>query len=156
MATEEAGASAQDEMSGRAVIREVLETYFHGLDARREDLIAACFTDDAVATHHSGSDSEFTLAGAAEIARYFCGLMRTFKASHHAAGSHLIRVDGDTASVETFATAHVVATNDLVRVRGLRYVDALVRVGGRWRIHRRTHIPIWQYDVQAVPPHLPR
>ncbi|MCC6533375.1 MAG: nuclear transport factor 2 family protein [Burkholderiales bacterium] len=148
-------ARALAEMLAKAQVREVLESYFHALDAREEERLAACFTPDAVATHHSGSDSEFTLTGNAEIARYFVALMGTFDASNHNASNAVIRASGDSASADTFAIATVVAA-DRIRVRGLRYLDELVRSAGRWRIARRTHIPLWQYETAPVKPHLPR
>lgn len=143
------------ELVAKARVREVLESYFHSLDAREQDRLAACFTEDAVATHHSGSESEFTLTGNAEIARYFCELMRTFVASNHNASNVVIRIQGSTASADTFAIATVVGA-DRVRVRGLRYLDELIEVASGWRIRKRTHIPLWQYETQAVKPHLPR
>lgn len=143
------------ELVARTRVREVLESYFHGLDAREEDTIGACFTEDAVATHFSGSASEFTLSGNAEIARYLCELMRTFAASTHNASNVVIRIQGAVATADTFAIATVIAA-DRVRVRGLRYLDELVEVASRWRIRKRTHIPIWQYETRAVEPFLPR
>ena len=139
----------------KAAVREVLENYFHGLDAREEDRLAACFTDDAVATHHSGSDTEFTLTGGAAIARYFCGLLRTFTATNHTFSNSVIRVTGDTATGDTFAIAHVISDNR-VRVRGIKYLDELARVSQQWRICKRTHIQLWQYEAAAVKPFLPR
>ena len=143
------------ELVAKTRVREVLERYFHGLDAREQDTIAACFTEDAVATHHSGSESEFTLTGNAEIARYFCELMRTFTASNHNASNVVVRIQGATATADTFAIATVVGA-DRVRIRGLRYRDELLEVASRWRICKRVHIPIWQYETQAVKPFLPR
>ena len=139
----------------KAAVREALENYFHGLDAREENDLAACFTADAVATHHSGSDSEFTLTGGAAIARYFCGLLSTFTATNHALSNSVIRVTGDTASADTYAIATVVI-KQRVLVRGLRYLDELILVSGQWRIRKRTHIQLWQYEAEAVKPFLPR
>src|SRR6185503_20242822 len=85
----------------KAAVRETLENYFHGLDAREEDRLAACFTEDAVATHHKGSDSEFTLVGGDAIARYFCGLLSTFTATNHALSNSVIFFFNDTATAET-------------------------------------------------------
>ena len=139
----------------KAAVREVLEDYFHGLDAREEARLAACFTEDAVATHHSGSDTELTLLGGKAIAGYFCGLLSTFTATNHTLSNSVIRVTGDTATADTFAIAHVVI-DDRVRVRGIKYIDELVRVSQQWRICKRTHIQLWQYEAAAVKPFLPR
>ena len=139
----------------KAAVREVLENYFHGLDAREEDRLAACFTDDALATHHTGSESEFTLTGGAAIAHYFCGLLGRFTATNHALSNSVIQVTGDTAKADTYAIATVVIENR-VRVRGLKYVDELDRVSRHWRIRKRTHIQLWQYEADAVKPFLPR
>lgn len=42
-----------------------------------------------------------------------------------------------------------------VMVRGLRYLDRLVRTEGGWRIEHREQEALWQYDVPRVAPHLP-
>ena len=136
-------------------VREMLENYFQGLDAREEDRLAACFTEDAVATHHSGSDTEFTVSGGATIARYFSSLMPTFTATTHAACNSVVQLTGDTATASTFAIAHVV-DGGRVRVRGLRYIDELVQISRQWRIRKRMHIQLWQYEADAVKPFLPR
>jgi hypothetical protein len=144
------------EFVDKSKVREVLDNYFHGLDAREEGRLAACFTEDAVATHHSGSDTEFTLTGGAAIAQYFCTLMRKFTASNHTACNSVIELAHKTAAVNTFAIAHVVEGNR-VRIRGLKYVDELVQTdAGQWRIRKRTHIQLWQYEADAVKPFLPR
>ena len=150
-----ASAQTSSETIAKAQVREVLERYFHGLDGREKELIAACFTEGAVATLHSGSETEFTLTGNAEIARYFCALMQTFTASNHSVSNSVIRVTGHTATADTFAIATVVS-GSRVRVRGLRYLDELVHVSQQWRIRKRTHIPVWQYETEAVKPFLPR
>ena len=142
-------------LDDKAYVRDVLENYFHALDTRDEDRLRACFTDDAVVTHHHGSESEFTLSGSAEIARYFCNLMRKFTATSHARSNSVVDVAGDTATAATLATVHVVS-GDLVRVRGIKYVDELLRVDGGWRVNKRTHAQLWQYETAAVKPHLPR
>ena len=138
----------------KAAVREVLESYFHGLDAREESRLAACFTEDAVATHHKGSDSEFALTGGAAIASYFCRLMGAFTATNHTLGNSVIQVSGDKANADTFAIATVVIEGR-VRVRGIKYVDELVRTSRQWRICKRTHIQLWQYEADAVKPSLP-
>lgn len=154
-AAEERESESLSAFVDKARVREVLENYFHGLDARDEDRLAACFTDDAIATHHYGSETEFTLNGSAAIARYFYELMSKFTASSHSATSSVITVSGDTATADTFATVHVVS-GDRVRIRGIKYVDALTRVRGHWRISKRTHTQLWQYEAAAVKPFLPR
>jgi hypothetical protein len=40
-------------------------------------------------------------------------------------------------------------------VRGIRYIDDLVRTDGGWRIARREHRTLWQYDATRVEPHVP-
>jgi hypothetical protein len=36
-------------------------------------------------------------------------------------------------------------------VRAVRYLDEYVRREDGWRILRRRHLPLWQYDVPTVP-----
>jgi hypothetical protein len=139
----------------KAQVREVLENYFQGLDTRDETRLAACFTEDALAIHHSGSDTEFSLSGGAHIAHYFSTLMPKFLATTHACCNLVVQLNGDMASASTFAIAHVV-DGPRVRIRGLRYIDQLVRGSHAWRIQRRTHIQLWQCEADSVTPFLPR
>ena len=133
--------------TAEAAIRSLIERYFNALDRRDFAQLADCFTEDAQTTYLQGAwhcDGR-----AATVERLL--VMRQFPASTHSVGNVVIRTAGDEVRGEVFATAHLLATNGLVHVRGLRYVDRYVRKGMQWRIASRDHSAIWQYDVPAAP-----
>src|SRR5690606_29826382 len=44
------------------------------------------------------------------------------------------------------------ADGSLLLIRGIRYVDALVRTDAGWRIRHRSHEPLWESRQAALPP----
>ncbi len=137
-------------------IRRVLERYYFGIDTRDRDVVASCFTRDAQALYHKGFDTEVALSGNYGIADFLLERISVYSGTNHLASNTSVRIDGATAHAECHAIAHVVYAGD-VRIRGLRYVDDLVRAAdGAWRIARRTHIPLWQYHAAEVKPSIPK
>jgi hypothetical protein len=142
------GQLTRDPLADRLAIRETIERYFVGLDRRDGEWIAAAFTEDAEGEINAfGSKSVFK--GRAAFGNFAKG-MAQFASSNHALSNVRIVVNGDRASSDTFAIAHLLA-NDKIMVRGLQYVDDLVRESDGWRIARRTHRTLWQYDVPSTP-----
>ena len=63
-----------------------------------------------------------------------------------------IRLDGDSAFGEVYATAYVlidVGEGPRVLVRGLRYLDRYVRAGDGWLIGERRHNVDWMFEAPA-------
>lgn len=136
-------------------IRRVLERYYFGIDTRDRDIVASCFTKDAAALYHKGFDTEVTLSGGYGIADFLLQRIAVYSGTNHLASNTRVTISGATAHAECHAIAHVVFEGD-VRIRGLRYVDDLVReADGQWRIKHRTHIPLWQYHAKEVRPSIP-
>lgn len=136
-----------------ARIRATLERYFHALDARDADSLASCFSEAAEVAYR-GTGAEFTMRGNTAIAHQLIRTVSRFTATIHALSNTVIAVSGSTATADSFAVAHVIADGQAL-VRGLRYRDALTKTATGWRIGRRSHEPLWQYDVPTVPPHVP-
>ena len=66
-----------------------------------------------------------------------------------------ITVTGDSATAVAHTIAHLVTTAEPgsdVFIRGIRNDDTLVRRDGAWQIHRRTHMPLWQYRASSMKP----
>ncbi len=79
-------------------------------------------------------------------------------ASCHAAANSVVVVDGDTASSDTFAVAFVEvgeAHYGRILIRGIRYRDEFVRLADGWRMKRRVHSALWQFDAAAMTPAMP-
>ena len=76
------------------------------------------------------------------------------EATHHAWSNGAIEVDGRRATAVIHAIAYCIRPESEghgVRVRGLRYEDAYaLDDAGEWRITVRRHVPVWQFDAQAV------
>jgi hypothetical protein len=63
-----------------------------------------------------------------------------------------IRLDGDRAFGEVYATAYVlidVGEGPRLLVRGLRYLDRYVRAGDAWLIGERRHNVDWMFEASA-------
>jgi uncharacterized protein (TIGR02246 family) len=132
-----------------AAIREVLLRYAHAVDRRDLDGVAACFTPNAAYSGSLGEGSiEVALAALRERMRQYAGTM-------HFLGNQLIRVDGDSASSETYAIAyHQLRAQEERRnmAVGVRYLDTLVRTADGWRISRREVKLEWQrFDELVLP-----
>jgi hypothetical protein len=150
--------SSAAEAADRVAIREVLERYLFALDRRDFSGLASCFGSDAQAEYVlSASGPPERLSGVDEIVS-FLRRIEAFPASTHTWGNAGIQIDGDGAESDLLVTATLVngpAASARVSVRGIRYVDRLVRSGDGWLIAHRRHAPIWQYDVASQNPFLP-
>lgn len=132
-------------------IRALMDRYFHALDTRDWPGFRSCFADDAVAIYHQGSGRESRLTGNKAITDGIQARIDSYTATVHANANVQLEVAGDRARASTHAVANVVLEGHVL-VRGLRYVDELERREGRWLIAKRTHIPMWQYEANAVVP----
>lgn len=134
----------------REAIREVMLRYAAGLDRRDFAMVGACFTADAHAIY-GGVDH---IHGVDRIIAHIQGLLN-LKASSHFVGNQLIALHGDTADMESYAVAHLIQTRggqDIMRIRGLRYIDKMVRQDGLWLIADRIHTCDWMYEVPVTCP----
>lgn len=149
----------------REAIRDVLSAYAHAVDRRRWDLMARLFHPDAQFAFGpvQGGWRDFVVQARS--------IIDACVATHHQLGQVLIVPDGDGALAETYMTAmHIVPAGypipevfpdrgeDYSAVIAGRYVDALVRMDGGWRIMRRTGIYDWrefrtigEANLSAVP-----
>ena len=129
-----------DDLLAREEIGDVIKRLARGTDRLDEELMASCYHADGFDDHNSfrGSGREF--------ARWVVEVLPHFETTMHFIGSPLIRVDGDTAHVDTYCVAHHLrADSDMIL--GLRYVDRFERRDGRWLIARRVCAFDWSYTV---------
>jgi len=140
----------------QAAIRDVIGQYFYSLDRRDFAALTACFTSDAHGEYDGGKTIH---VGREAIIEALRGITQ-FKFSNHMIGSMMIEVDGDRAKADTYGVAFLVIDDGegkgRILVRGLRYLDGLVKRLEGWRISHRVHIPIWQYEAVSVPPAIPQ
>ena len=136
-------------------VKDVIERYFHALDARDGDLLASCFAGDVEATYHAGTEGEFVQKGIDSVVGYLVGTMDNYHVRSHATANSEVTILGpERARCLTHAMA-VLWKKDRIHVRGLRYRDELRLEQGEWRIYSRQHSPLWQFDADPSAPVVP-
>lgn len=135
----------------RQLIRELAERYCFAIDVRNWAMLESCFAPDVSLSLHDGAKrfkgSRDAVEGLKSVA------LRT--ATHHAISNLGLSAEGGTVKGVIHSVVHLfVAGSDLGKVlmRGLRYEDEYVRSEQGWKIAKRAHIPIWQADLDTVPP----
>jgi hypothetical protein len=141
--------SAMLRVIDEAAVRQVIGNYFYAVDRRDFIMLKDCFTEDAKGEYDAG---KVVYEGRDAILDGLQGIVQ-FKSTSHVTSSMFISIDGEDAKADTFAVAFLVLEGiPRVLVRGLQYIDHLVRTRAGWRIGRRIHIPRWQYEVASVEP----
>ncbi len=112
----------------RAEIEDLVTTFAIALDRRDFELVRSCFAPDA------GEHGETLIASLREE-------LEPWRRSTHLLGNQRLEIDGDRASVETYAYVNYQRDGERAATHwsdgARRYLDDLVRVDGRWRIARR-------------------
>ncbi len=138
------------ELADKTAIRDLMARYARGVDRRRFDLVASCFTADAVANYGTVDD-----VGVEQIVKRTRGVER-FHHTTHFMGNQSIDLHGDTADVETYAIDYLRFTKDgrdYDMWGGLRYEDSFVREADGWKIRRRVMHTDWRrYDPVTKDP----
>ena len=116
------------ELLDRAEIEDLTATFAIALDRRDFELVRSCFAPDA------GEHGESLIASLREE-------LEPWRRSTHLLGNQRVEIDGNRASVETYAYVNYQRAGERAATHwsdgARRYLDDLVRAGGRWRIARR-------------------
>jgi hypothetical protein len=140
-----------DQIEGEA-IQHVISRYFYSMDSRNFKLLKTCFTQNAKAEYDGGRK---VFLGRDSIVKGLRGIKR-FKYSHHLIGNMMVEIEGVVAKTDTYVVAFLLLdkknTPARIIVRGLRYLDNLSKTKEGWQINHRIHIPLWQYELDAVKP----
>ena len=127
-------------MSTHDELRSLLQRYARAADERDVDALAALFHADATIQGSRG----------AQTVEEWLDIMRgppAFPTSMHMLGDPLIELEGDDeALVDTYAVVYQLGDREAGQsdlTLGIRYLDEVVRDGGRWVIRRRTARTIW-------------
>ncbi|WP_298192709.1 nuclear transport factor 2 family protein [Novosphingobium sp.] len=132
-------------LEDRILIREVMETYAHGVMTKDAELWASTWAEDAFWALPEFPDlGGFTgkaaiVAGWTESMKVY-GLANCTKPMVYVVTPGSIRVDGDHAKAISY-TSEIFddpATGQTLRVRG-RYEDELARIDGHWLFTRREY-----------------
>jgi hypothetical protein len=122
-------------------LRNLLQRYARAADDRDVEALAAVFHPDATI---DGARGSMTLDAWLDTMRG----PRAFPTSMHVLGDPLIELaDGKgTGVLDTYAVVYQLGDRDAGQddlTLGVRYVDGVRRVDGRWRIHHRAGTTLW-------------
>jgi SnoaL-like domain len=146
-------------LAARAEILDRINLYFHAADRRRWTLMEHVFHDDATWNMSSigGLTWRDTLAMSAKL------FADQLAATHHQIGNTLIRIEGDQAFTELYATAYHRVRADAAPggvfggvgyaydlIGALRYCDRFERRDGQWRIADRRGVSEWRHLQPAA------
>src|SRR5689334_18221544 len=121
--------AAIDALVDRVAIRDTIHRYCRGLDRHDVATIGSVFFADGVDNHGD------VLCYGNEFAEWANRLHEDVSVGHaHNITTHLIRVDGDEATAESYVI-FVLRRKDgtTIHVGGARYLDRLERRAGLWR-----------------------
>lgn len=131
-------------------IRQLLATYCHGCDRADEAEMASVYAEQSWDDHGPNK------CDGKQFARLILEQARqTTSVVSHQLGQSLIRVDGDNAAAETYFVATLLsAGGETMSQLGGRYVDTLIREGGKWRIRERLCVRDWSSTGLVDPGYL--
>ena len=132
-------------------LRNVIETYMFGVDAKDLEALESCFAKHAVAIYHAGTPEQRVENGGLQIAGKVHASCKRFTASNHSISNFVETSAGVETSTNTFAIAHVIVGSKGL-VRGLRYEDKFTKENSKWVIIERRHTPIWQNEIAITAP----
>ena len=152
-----------DQLSDRAEINDLINRYGEGVRLRDIDMLASCFSDDAVLDY-----GPTEVAGAEAIRAFFSSgssgatsesdrpvhALDERVASTPVMSNVMVELHGDEAHCESMCLAiHAgfAAGAGSVVIRGTRNIDDLVRTVSGWRIRRRVHATVWSLQIPGTP-----
>jgi hypothetical protein len=133
----------------RLEIEDVIVRYAIAVDTQDDEMLAACFTDDAEASFAGVPAGP----GGAAIAAFLASLRGVpVIGSTHRFANIVVTLDGDEADVQSSAVVYGVRGEPLqLRLRGISYRDRFVRTPAGWRIGRRVHSAAWEGGAETLP-----
>lgn len=129
------------ELRDRQAIRDLIAQYCRGIDRADYALVRSVYAHDGV-DHHTGFSGS-----ADDYVEWVRQRSAPFTGTMHNVGTHIATIAGDTATAETYGTAHHWGEpSDDPRLNftsGFRYLDRLRREDGEWRIVERFAVREW-------------
>jgi hypothetical protein len=134
------------ELEDREEIRETLHQYSFLLDMNRwAEVPEAVFTADGEDVHAEDTDPPMVSKGHEALRAQFGRAMPNFESTQHLLGNHVIEVDGDEATAQTYSmSAHWLDQGEGADpgrpadfILSLLYVDKLRRTEDGWRVYNR-------------------
>ena len=109
--------------------------YARAIDRLDPTIFERIFTKDAVFVF-----GEQSFKGLEEIQGLTGVTRKMFRQTLHYMVNHLAEIDGDSGTTETYCMAQHISHDEALPMHltwYLRYLDEVVRQGGKWRIKRR-------------------
>lgn len=145
------------ELAGRIAIRQLVDAYADCADRRDIDGQMALFTDDVEYVVYADRRNPLPttkLRGRAALTP-ICLQLEQYQISAHINGQSTIRIDGARASGVTGSLVHhikVEATQCIVTLTALHYLDSFVKRNNLWLIRQRQVMVDWT-ETRTLPPH---
>ncbi|KIW77309.1 hypothetical protein Z517_09755 [Fonsecaea pedrosoi CBS 271.37] len=144
--------TSQTAAADEAAIRRLLDQYCHGLDRRNFELLRDVFTPDADLSYCGGLRR---FVGGESMRDVIVDLNAAFGPVDHALSSLLITVDtdghGDTARAEYHIKATMLKADEpKIVIRVVDFRDELRRTPAGWRVSKRQHTPMFQYELPST------
>ncbi|GLS18490.1 hypothetical protein GCM10007874_15070 [Labrys miyagiensis] len=145
-----------EEAADRLAIRDLIDAYAHCADRRDAAGQMALFTEDTA--FHVFMDSKapeptYALHGREALAPVFADLNQ-YRATTHFNGQSTIRLEGNSATGESYCIAHHLTVDGEKRtlmVASIRYLDQFVKQDGAWLFAERKLMVDWT-DTRASAP----
>jgi len=145
-----------EEAADRLAIRELIDAYAHCADRRDANGQMALFTENAA--FHVFMDSRspeptYVLHGRDALAPVFADLNQ-YQATTHFNGQSTIRLEGDSATGQSYCIAHhlkVDGDNRTLMLASIRYLDQFVKQQGAWLFAERKLMVDWVDTRTSVP-----
>jgi len=130
-------------------IREVIEAYVHACDRSDLEAVKDTYWEDSFDHHGPLAGPGFQFA-----TDCVASLDQNWTSCTHMLGQSRIRVDGDSAGVETYYFASLTRDQDgttMLDIQVGRYIDVMERRGGVWRIKDRRCTQEWSTTIPEGP-----
>ena len=149
-------AISPSEAADRLALRELVDAYAHCADRRDAQGQMALFTEDTrfvVFMDARAAKPSQELQGRQALAPVFDNL-NTYQATTHFNGQSTIRLEGNSATGESYCIAHHLTVDGEKRtlmIASIRYLDQFVKQKGTWLFAERKLMVDWT-DTRASAP----
>lgn len=140
--------SDEARVADRFAIIDAIHRYCHGVDRCDIETLQSAFWEDATDDHGAGPELAHPWAvGLLEV-------LKTMRCTQHAVSNIMVQFEGATkARVQTYCVAYHqfdVEGAPQEMVVGGRYLDALEKRGGKWRISSRVYVMDWNRNTPSA------
>ncbi len=131
--------------------------YARALDRHDFDVLASCFAPRAEVVYEHPRAGQGTRSGPGRdlVVERLRGILANAQRSTHFIGNRLLDLRAGSATLEVYATSHMLFAQDgrtVLRTRGLHYLDKVERIEGQCLFSEVLHSVLWeiQQPVQGV------